>query len=139
MTALAARPTKSGSVIVKEYGADVGFNREAGTVNVADNTVVGTVVKDDGDSTWSPVVAADVATIAGTTLAIVIDDYLYDTKDLESLPADLTVAILLPKSGVMIGKANLAFGDTLSGGQITTVQDELVAQGFVLVDQAPKA
>lgn len=139
MTALAARPTKSGSVIVTEYGVAVGFNREAATVNVTDVTVVGTVLKDDGDSTWSPVVAADVATIAGTKLAIVIDDYLYDVKETLSLPVDTTVAVLLPKTGVMIGKANLAFGDTLSAGQITTVQDELVDQGFVLVDQAPKA
>ena len=138
MTALAQRPVKSGSVIVKEYGADVGFNREAATVNITEGIEVGAVLKDDGDGTWSQVVAADVATIAGTALAILIDDYLYDIRGGLSTPVDTTVAVLLAKTGVMIGKENLSFGDTLSGGQVDSVLDELVAQDFVIVDQAPQ-
>mgnify|MGYP000327242522 CR=1 FL=1 len=138
MTALAQRPVKSGSVIVKEYGVDVGFNREAATVQVITGTEVGLVVKTDGDGTWSPVVAADVATISGVDLRIVIDDYLYDTIGTATLPADLTVAVLAANTGVMIGDANLSFGDSLSAGQIQDVIDELVVQGFRVVSQAPQ-
>lgn len=135
MTQVATRPIKSGDVIVKEYGRDVGFNREVGTVNLTADAQVGLVVKDDTDGTWSPVVAADVATIAGVALRIVIDDYMYDTIGSLTAATDVDVAVLKASTGVMIGDANLSFGDTLSAGQITAVEDELKAQGFEIAPQ----
>jgi hypothetical protein len=140
MPELNARPTKSGSVIVKEYGVDVGFNREEAIVAIAEGSEVGLVVKDDGDGTWSAVVAADVAGIAGETLAVVIDDYLYDNVAGVTLPADLGVAVLkAAPQGVMIGDANLSFGDALDAAQKALVIAQLEAQGFEVVAQAPKA
>ena len=136
MTKLKSRPVKSGAVIVTEYEKAVGFNREEATVNLTADSQVGLVLKDDGDGTYSPVVAADVATISDETLAIFIDDYAYDKIGQLSAATDVAgVAILKGKSGVMIGDANLSFGNSLSGAQTLAVIAELEAQGIQVTTQ----
>lgn len=129
MTKIATRPAKLGEVLKAELLMEHGFARKAATVNVTSTMEIGSVVKTDGDGTYSIVVAANVATLP-TDVGIVVDNALYDNKT----TGDREIAILVggpgASGGAIVVKEALKFGDALSAAQVNTVVAALEARGI---------
>lgn len=126
----AARPTKSGEVVAFEE--DKGYSRAKGSVTVSAAMEVGAVLRDNA-GTWEQVVQADVATIGSDTLAVLVDDEVYNLKQTVTLPADLDLGVLVRHAEVV--KQNLTFGDALSAGNKDSVVARLEALGILMVDR----
>ena len=129
MAAIQSRKPKVGSVVKMEFGREHGYERKDATVAVDATSVIGTVVKADGDGTYSTVVAADVATLPAD-IGIIVDDALYDSDTL----GDRTLALLVggpgASGGAIVKRDALAFGDALTSAQIDTVAAALEALGI---------
>lgn len=115
-----ARPTKSGEVLQMEL--DCGYSRSVGTVTVTEGMEVGAVLRDNA-GTWEHVAQSDVAGIGSDTLAILIDDQVYDLKATVALPGDIDLGIVDDIS--IVGRANLSYADILSAGEKDTVEARL--------------
>jgi hypothetical protein len=106
------RPTKSGEVLQMEL--DSGYSRSIGTVAVSAAMEVGAVLRDNA-GTWEHVAQADVATIGSDTLAILIDDQVYDLKETITLPGNIDLGIVDDIS--IVGRAKLSYADALSNNK----------------------
>lgn len=107
--------------LLKEYG----HCRVQATTLLTAAFVIGTVVQNDGDGTYSGVAAADVATL-DADVAVVIDDGIY------GVTGDTSITLLqMPAGGVAgVKDIGLAYLDALSAGQKTTVQTALAVKGI---------
>lgn len=138
MTQVASRPTLLGDLLKAELGAEHAYSREMKTLTVAEfsqvaphGVEIGQVYKANG----TIVVAADVATIAGNALRILIDDNVYTDGHADASSAEYAVLGAAPAGGgmVVVRRDALKFGDALSAGQVDSVVAELNAQGIKVV------
>lgn len=131
MSKIATRKTKQGDLLKGEFMPQVGYERAVLTTLVDSAMEIGTVVKTDGDGTYSTVVAADVATLPAD-IAVVIDPTIYESDF--STPADTDIACLHggpgASGGAVIVREQLKFGDSLSAGQVDTVVAAIEARGI---------
>lgn len=136
MTQIATRPTKLGNLLKGEFWAQHGYERESLTVNVTSGMEIGAVVKNDGDDTYSAVVAADVTPgPLGEDIGIVIDNTIYEL----TTTGDTSVACLRggpgASGGAIVVREQLKFGDSLTEGEVDTVVASLEARGIKVVSQ----
>lgn len=68
MSQIATRKTKLGNLLKADFMPEHGYTRESLTVNVTSTMEIGVVVSNDGDDTYSFVVAADTAIVATPTV-----------------------------------------------------------------------
>lgn len=139
MATVANRPTLLGDLLKAELGAEHSYSREMKSLTVAaysetapHGVEIGQVYAADG----TIVVAADVATIAGNAVRILIDDNVY-TDGLGAGTREYAVLGAAPAGGgmVVVAREQLKFGDTLTEGQIDSVVAEIEAQGIKVVSQ----
>lgn len=132
MASLQTRPQRLGDVVKAELWMDHGYENSTETVLVASGMEVGTVVKSDGDGTYSTVVAADVATLPAD-IAIVVDNVIYEEVGV-TVGQDNDILVMKGGPGAsgaaVVVREGLLFGDALSSGQVDTVVAQLQAQGI---------
>lgn len=119
-----------GDVVKYETLADKGHCRKEATVNVTAAFQNGTVIKNDGDDTFSILATADVATLGTTEVGIVVDDVVYDgtTGD-----RTITVMTLHRQGEAGIAWEALSFADTIADEP--AVIAALEARGFNVLTQ----
>ena len=140
MSLIANRPTLVGDLIKSEAGASFNYSREMKSLTVAafaetapHGVEIGQVYLADG----TIVLAADVATIAGNAVRILVDDAVYTDGHADASTAEYAVLGAAPAGGgmVVVAREQLKFGDTLTSGQIDSVVVELNAQGIKVISQ----
>lgn len=132
MPSIATSNRTIGDVVKHEDLTQRGICRTQATVLAATGMQIGSVLKSDGDGTYSWVEDADVAGLPAD-VGILIDEGIYD-----GVTGDRTLTLLntpVPGANTVIAKDTLSYGDTVSAPNQVIVEAALAARGILLVDQ----